>query len=506
VSKPSLRTIRPPRTSIHVLDDDSLFNIFNLCRPIVLEEVEYGGIRWGDWVPERWWHKFVQVCQRWRYLILGSASHLGLCLVCTDGMPVADMLAHSPSFPLIIDYNHPRHDLTVEDEEGIMLALQHRDRVRRIRLKMPVPSLQKLLTAIDHQFPMLEFVSIQAPTKHDSHLTLPLSFEAPQLRCLILDHFNSPIESPFLTTAVGLVFLFLRWIHPSTYPHPDHLLQPLSLLPQLEKLEITFGSPVPSGDIERQLLTLPIMTQATLPNLRLFVFRGACSYLEALLPQMATPLLTMLNVQLFHQPNFSVPGLLRFMTTTGKIRFSIATFLFYYEAVAVFIDPVVKGKFISLCLEVICGHLDWQVSSMAQIFNALSPLFSVVVDLNLDYREHSSSSERPNGFDRIPWRELLGAFSNVKTLRVHSGLVGELSRSLKLDGEPPLELLPELKELVCPMGSVDDKIFTSFIHDREVAGQPVALIGDAFPVGRTCYRFFSPTGEYYVGSDPDPLP
>jgi hypothetical protein len=47
------------------------------------------------------------------------------------------MLAHSPpAIPLIIDhFDDEYQDLTAEDEKGIILALQHRDRVRRIRIR-----------------------------------------------------------------------------------------------------------------------------------------------------------------------------------------------------------------------------------------------------------------------------------------------------------------------------------------------------------------------------------
>src|SRR5579863_5673416 len=127
---------RPPRTSIHILDDISLLQIFSLYRPNGLERDQYDRFKWDIWDRERWWYKLVQVCQRWRRIILASPSHLGLCLLCTPGTPVADMLAHSPPFPLVIDYYHPNHDLTTEDEEGIMLALQHRNRVQRICLRL----------------------------------------------------------------------------------------------------------------------------------------------------------------------------------------------------------------------------------------------------------------------------------------------------------------------------------------------------------------------------------
>ena len=295
----------------------------------------------------------------------------------------------------------------------------------------------------------------------------------------------------------------LRWIHPSTYPHPNQLLQTLSLLPHLEAFDIGFRSPISKRDLEGQLLQSPITTHVTLPNLYRFDFGGVSIYLEALLPRMTTPLLETLIVHFFNQLTFSVPRLLQFMTTAGNFRFNSVRLLFYHEAVAVFIFPTAETTICSFEVDVYCEHLDWQVSSVAQIFNVLNPLFSDVVDITLDYREHTLSSEWHNQVDRTQWRDLLRAFRNAKTLRVHNGLVSDLSRCLQLDGEPPLELLPELTELVCPVGSVNDKIFSAFIDEREVAGQPVKLIGETFPVGHSEYTFFSSNGTSHI--DPDPL-
>jgi hypothetical protein len=189
-----------------------------------------------------------------------------------------------------------------------------------------------------------------------------------------------------------------------------------------------------------------------------------------------------------------------------NLRFSNVKFLFYHEAVAVWVYPPMENASVYFYFNVACGHLDWQVSSVAQIFNFLHPLFSDVIDLTLDYREHNLSSDWHNQADCTLWRELLGSFSGVNTLRVHKGLVAELSRSLRLDGEQPSEILPELKELVCPVGSVDDNTFAAFIHDREVAGQPVSLIEEAFPVGQVPYELASSTGMTYIEPDTDPLP
>ena len=346
----------------------------------------------------------MQVCRRWRYLILGSAPYLRLALLCTRGTPVADMLLHSPPLPLVIDHDDINNDLTAEDEEGIMLALQNRNRVRRISLQMPVPSLQKLVMAIDGEFPTLEFLYIEPPAKHNARLSLPPTFEAPQLRHLWLDYFTSPIGSPFLTSAVGLVTLFLQSIHSPTYVQPEPFLRAISLLPHLEQLKISFMCAVPNSEIESILSHTPITIQVTLPNLRRFRFWGNSGYLETLLPHMTTPLLQVLNIHFFNQLSFSVPRLLQFVITTEYFLFSRVALLFYHEGVFIVLDNPLAGtgpvRWTSFHINITCRHLDWQVSSITQILNDLRPLFSSVADLILDYREHVLSSEFHNEVDR----------------------------------------------------------------------------------------------------------
>jgi len=139
---------------------------------------------------------------------------------------------------------------------------------------MPVPSLQKVVMAMDDQFPILEFLYIIPSTMPNAHLVLPATFRAPQRSYLVLNHFTSPIGLPLLTTAVSLVGLSLRWIQPSTGLSPDHFFQSLSLLPRLQELQISFSSPVPSRGIQGPMLRMQNITQTTLPNLRSFVFVG----------------------------------------------------------------------------------------------------------------------------------------------------------------------------------------------------------------------------------------
>ena len=275
------------------------------------------------------------------------------------------MLVHSPFLPLIIDYRDGNRDLVAEDEEVIMLALKHRDRMGRIYLQLPVPSLQKLIPAIEGDFPALEILRIGPAAKHNTRLMLSPTFKAQQLRHPILDHFTSPFGSPFLTSAVGLATLLLLWINLSMYLHPNILLQSLSLLPQLEILQLGFLSPVPNREIESQLSHTPITTQIALPNFRLFRFQGNSAYLEAFLLQMAAPLLKTLSIYFFDQLSFSVPRLLQFMSTTKRFEFSRAQFLFYPKGVVVFLQPPAGARLTNFYVGVTCEHFDWQISSAA---------------------------------------------------------------------------------------------------------------------------------------------
>jgi hypothetical protein len=382
------------------------------------------------------------------------------------------MFAHSPPLPLVIDYSDENRDITEEDE-GAILALKHRDRVRHVRLHTPVTSLQKLIAAMDEEYPILEYLIIAPPLEDTSTvLILPETLQAPHLRHLVLVGFALPIGSRLLTTAVGLVTLCLYMDDPSTYFHPNALLHWLSFMPQLEMLVIFFFFPVPNREIERQLTRTPIIT---LPDLRVLWFRGVSAYLEALVHRITTPRLEELQITFYNQLTFSVPRLVQFMSTTENLRFDTAKFWFDDNQVHVEVYPPGEAKMkATFAIFVCCWHLDWQVSSVAQIFNSLGHLFSVVEHLTFEHEEHSQSSEEHNEVDRTEWRKLLRPFRNVKTLLIDNGLVEQLSRSLDLeDGERPLELLPELQEL---RYSGTGGAFNSFIDARQNADRAITLV------------------------------
>ena len=393
------------------------------------------------------------------------------------------MLAHSPPLPLVLDYFRSGRDITEEDEKGIMLALEQHDRVRRVRLLISASKLQKLTVGLGEEYPALEYLVIY-PTKEDKTkpLTLPGAFQAPRLRHLWLRGFALPIRSQLLTNAASIVTLYLYVKHTSAYFQPNTLLQWISFMPQLETLVINPTFTVSNRDVERQLMHAPIIPHVTLPNLRFLVLKGGSAYVEAVIRQITTPRLEKLDIWFFKQLSFSVPCLQQFINTATRLRFDTAKFEFHGSSVQAGLYlreeiEIAQIKMIPVLMAVRSWHLDWQVSSMAQIFDSLRQVLSTVEHLTLEHKEHSRSPEEHNEVDRSEWRKLLRSFSNVKTLRVGDGLVKEVSRILRPeDGELPLDLLPELQSLTYSgIGDTDDA-FTPFIDARQIAGRPVTLV------------------------------
>ncbi|KAH9956824.1 hypothetical protein BGW80DRAFT_234690 [Lactifluus volemus] len=221
---PNTNRRHPP---IDILNDDVLLHIFHLYQLSDPDECEdKNGMLNFTWDHQRWWYKLAHVCRLWRNLILESPSRLNLHLYCTHGVPVADMLAHSPPLPLTIYYPGWKSEAT--DRSGILLALSHRDRVRHIYLSM-ARHMWTFVAAMDHQFPILERMYIHSLTEVD----LPSTFQAPNLRHLQLSTASVPTQSSLLTTtAAGLVSLSLLNISASepVYLPPSYILTRLSLM------------------------------------------------------------------------------------------------------------------------------------------------------------------------------------------------------------------------------------------------------------------------------------
>jgi hypothetical protein len=465
-------TDNPRGSPIQGLNDELLLNIIYLYR-LHIEGEEYGENTRINWDRQRWWYKLAQVSRKWRHLILSFPIRLDIHLLCTYGVPIADMLAHSPPLPLAICYSNDDHEMTAEDEEGALLALSHRDRVHRIALWMPAQNLCKFIAAMDEEYPILEHICIGSRPRGSTSPSFPETFQAPNLRHVWTT--CHPIGSPLLTTTMGLVKLELSDIPPSPWFSPTYILPRLSLMPHLEILRIHFYTPHPNRDVEPS--TLP---HVTLPNLLIFSFRGVSGYLEGL-ARIRAPRLSIFDVQFFNQLTFSVPRLLQFLQAPESPGFSTVEVGFVKDFVGLIAAPNRSSRPYRLRLQIMCKDFDWQVASAVQILDTLSPVLSGVDNLALIHLAHNRLSELPDEVDRTQWRKLFRPFSNVKALSVPESLSGRISRSLRSeDGEMPLELLPNLRFLRHPdgggYGNIYGNIFASFINERRAAGHRVDLL------------------------------
>jgi hypothetical protein len=337
---------------------------------------------------------------------------------------------------------------------------------------MPDQKMRKLITAMEEEYPVLEYMIMASTTDELTALALPETFQAPRLRGLVLQKFDHPAGSRLLTTAMGLETLALTIVHPSSYFQPNILLQWLSFMPQLEMFTILFLGAVPNSDVDTQLM----QTNVTLPNLRCFEFQGAGAYVEAVVHRLTAPRLETFRIMFLEHPMFSIPSLLPFMRSSSNLGFDSAKFKFsrHHLFVRVYLHEEAEA-YDGLSITVHRMYLNRQPeeSSVAQIFRSLNQIFSTMEHLNFELEPYTLNDEA----GRTEWRRLLKSFRNVKTLRVDGGLVKELSRCLRPDdGEHPLELLPKLEELTYSRSGDTGDAFTRFIDARQEAGRPVTLV------------------------------
>jgi hypothetical protein len=329
----------------------------------------------------------------------------------------------------------------------------------------------KFVTVMDDQFLILECMYINSQTE----VVLPVTLKAPNLRHLMLRQACIPIGSPLLTTAAELTTLVLHKIPASAYFTPSYVFTQLLLMPQLEHLAIIF----PNHDVERQFHQTPSITQVTLPNLHVLLSEGPATYLEVLFAQISTPSLIKLAVCIYCQHPFTVPHLLQFMKTFENLGFSgiKITFCeaFYKYAVTVSAEPPNNPPFE---LEIKWSNRDWPLGSSMRALGALSPVYSAVEQVTLAHDSRDQSSGWIIHVDGRQWRELLTRFTNVRTIHVHDDLVGNITRSLlSHDGDPPLELLPNLEEFEYSgrLNAWDALDLNAFVDARREAGHPVSL-------------------------------
>jgi len=440
------------QVTIDILPDDMLLEIFSIYG----EANEY-----GPW----WWKPFVHVCRRWRQAIFASPLHLRLVLDCNYRSPVKRLLNIWPRLPIAIRYSPGR---SLEESEETIAAFEHRDRVSKISIRCR-NSLQweRLATTMLKPFPALGLLSLVS--SHDTVPLLPEAFLggfAPSLQTMTLINIAFPALPKLLLSATHLVSLWLSTIPITGYISPEAMAACLATSSNLNELHMGFqfgtdkSSPPPS-------------TRDILPSLTSFQFTGASNYLEQFVARIETPRLATLSIT-FYDLILPIPQLHRFLSLSNMFKSC-------NHGVVEFNSPWIDLKLMPRDshhhLQMTYDKSAGQVSSIARVCRALSPLLSHVE--RLDLHERPFPQPRWQDMDPTQWLELFRPFVAVQSLCISKTLVPLIASALRtLTGERATEVLPELRTLFLQdpqqAGSVMQNIM-AFVTMRQLSGHPVAI-------------------------------
>jgi hypothetical protein len=157
-----------------VLPDDVWLEIFHLDR-----------VSKPDHHPWEW-ARLAHVCRKWRRLIFASPLRLKLRILCKAGIPVRENLGIWPAIPLMVYYDDYRSGgIKLDDEDNVIAALEHPDRLYRVCLDakgLPIQSLGNILGVMNKPCPILTCPSIAADDKNV--LVLPAGFLGGSAPCL----------------------------------------------------------------------------------------------------------------------------------------------------------------------------------------------------------------------------------------------------------------------------------------------------------------------------------
>jgi hypothetical protein len=436
------------------------------------------------------WRRLVHVCQRWRQIIFASPLRLNLRIYCKPGTPVRKNLDIWPTLPICIEYGGKERGISSDDEDNIIAALEHPDRLSAVRLHNITGSqLGNIAAAMQRPYPILTCLEI---TSQDGNVpVLPsgiLGGSAPQLREITLFRVPFPALPTLLLSASDLVDPCLNEIPPTGYISPDTMVARLAALSRLKTLLIEFE--VVTSHYDRSLP--PPITRAVLPSLNYFVYRGLCEYLEDLVARIDTPQLDTTTIVYCDLVDFDVTQLSEFINRSEKLKKTLSNNCvvmpdfengiscgIYFSIAGVTTSD--KGRWESDPSITICvsnGDIYQQILALANVLRQIFPILPDMVhfyfhsDTNLN-----ESFPEPEGLDDIEWLQVLRPFSSVQTLFVCGNLAGQVCRALDdIDEEIATRALPAFN-LLCaedqPVTSVD-----KFITVRRDFGRPVTVVND----------------------------
>jgi hypothetical protein len=425
------------------------------------------------------WHILVHVCRRWRQIVFASPHRLNLQIHCSFRTPVRNNLGIWPILPIVINYYRPGNVITPSDEDNVIAALEHLDRVCDVRLVLTGSESEKITTVMQQPFPVLMSLHIWHIEPTDGSVpVLPVEFlggSAPRLQEIYLRGCPFPALPTLLLSSSDLVTLHLRDIPPTGYISPKAMVAGLAALPRLTFFIIELRSATSRPD----RMHPPPVTRTVLPALTAFHFRGASEYLEDFVARIDGPQVNGIYIRYLNQlVDFQVAQLPKFFDRSLGPKLTLSTYAqvnFYSSRVSFNTychanDPSPGPP--SATTVILCEGIDFQVSHIAQVLSQFWATLSNVVHLKLNaYPVEDSELECTD----VEWVHLLCQFPAVHTLHVSRNLAGHVALALEdIAGEIDAEPLPSLDSIYLP-GQLASSV-EKFVAARKLSDRPVTVL------------------------------
>ena len=470
---------------VNTLPDDIFLEIFAFYLSFYYNQ--YDGH--GYWLSEHTiaWQRLVQVCTRWRDIIYGSPCYLDLHLSCSPQTPFTKNYSRWPEFPLALHYTIQDEYYPIDDNDDVVAALEHPDRVQRAYLTVRSVHSSSFSAAVDDMldvmqvpFPALTHLDFTGPEPDDlaleyQELFLPDDFlggSAPRPQHLHFEGISFPELPKLLLSARDLVSLELDRTTPHGYGYPEEMVRGLAGLTKLSTLRIIFHSPEerPYSDGESPDLSI----HALLPALDKIEFKGSSRYLESLVAQIDAPHVKVIEIE-YLSPDIEAGQLSQFIGRTTTFKFA------QFRRARLFFDSKENEAYLELdrpqggcqqllfCLIVspLDNEVDHLVPYMTRVLRQLVAMLSDVVQLSID--------EEDCYLDNTEWLPLLHLFPAVEALYVTGVVAADIAEEFQdITEERVTEVLPALHSLWS--GGGDELTGSRFLSLRQLSGRPVNVV------------------------------
>ena len=361
-----------------------------------------------------------------------------------------------------------------DDEDNIIAALEHPDRVRVVELRAPCSLLAKMAMVTRGPFPSLTRLSLES-TKYGT-ATMPvlpdafLGESAPHLQKLHLKGIPFPIALTPLLSASDVVDVVLRDLLDTGSISPDMTVASLAELSRLKYLTLGFRWAPSYPDQIPQ----PPTTRTTLPTLTRFCFAGFFEYLEYFVARIDAPQLDCLEIEYLEYwdeeeiADYRILQLFQFIDRSEKLNLSSFRRMdLHIQSNIVIIDLAHEGRS--------SFKLSIQDEGINQVLIQICSMLSNVDCLFIDAGDTTYFNDLG---DDILWLQLLRPFAAVKVLSVQGELSHHVALALKdITVERAAEMLPAL-ELLCLQSWPSEVFVDKFVAACRTVGRHITFISE----------------------------